>query len=174
MATTGKNFAALSSGALVGTANASTGFLLAVDPATAGIYSNSGAATILDKFAANLAAANFAKNGGVIVTLSPSTPVTLDLTDLTSQSVRAGDASFASWKEILFVNLGANPVDVGPGATNPLTTPLGGSSPVQRIAAGESTRWQRPAGVAIDGTHKNLKLDPSSSAATIAVLVGGS
>lgn len=173
MATTGKNFAALSASALVGTANASIGFLTAVESATASSYLNSALAVIVDRFNVDLSKANYAKNGGVIVNLSPSTPVTIDLTDLTTEAVRAGDTAFATWKEIILVNLGANAVAVGPGASNPLTTPLAGTAPTQAIAVGESTRWLRPLGVAIDGPHKTLKLDPGGSTCKIAVLIGG-
>lgn len=174
MSTTGANFVKLTASALVGTANAATGYLLASSPAQASADVNAQRAELLDRFTVDLARADYAKNGAVLLNLLVSTPVTIDLTDLTPQAVRAGDSSFASWKEIIFKNTGANPVAVGPGASNPLTTPLGGTSPTQTLAAGEWTRWQRPAGVVVDSTHKTLKIDPGAAVAQIAVIIGGS
>lgn len=173
MATTSSNFVALSSAALVGSSYATNGVALALAPAQARSYATAGLGSIVDSWSSNFATAGYAKNGCVILNLSVSTPITIDLTALTSETVRAGDTTFATWKEISFVNLGANPIAVSPGASNPLTTPLGGTSPTQSIVAGESTRWVRPSGVTVDATHKTLKFDPGATVGKIAICIGG-
>lgn len=170
MATTLKNFVSLTAAA--GSGYGANGVALAVDAGTASSQSAAGLATLLDRWTSDLSKAGYSKNGCVVLTLSGTTPVTIDLTSLNSQTVYAGDTSFATWKEVIFTNLGATDLTVSPGASNPLRTPLGGTSPTLLSYASGKTRWHCPAGQAVDGTHKTLTITPTSGG-TIAICVGG-
>lgn len=109
------------------------------------------------------------------VSLSASTPVTLDLTALTGG---VGDTSFAAIKSITFINHetagGGKDVTVGAAASTPFTGPLGGTTPTIDVQAGTSLPWVNPeaAGWAC-GTNKNLKLDPGANAITLSLVIAG-
>lgn len=173
MATTLKNFVTLSSGPLTGSGYAAAGVLVALSPSDAAYLAARNLAAIVDKYTVDFATAGYSKNGAFVLNLAASTPVTADFTSLSSLAVTAGDTTFASWKEINFKVISGS-VTVSPGASNALTTPLGGSSPTQTMPASSQQRWHAPAGVAVDSTHKNLKFDPGGSPAVIVVCVGGS
>lgn len=174
MATAGCNFAALTSAALTGSTYAAAGVLVAVAPGLATSLKSQGLATILDRLSVDLSKAGYDKNGAFLLNLSSSTPATVDLTAVGSPAVTAGDTAFAGWKEMILVNLGAQDVLVSPGSSNPARTPLAGTSPTFTVPAGSAVRWHVAAGLAVDSTHKTLKFDPGSAAATIAVCIGGS
>lgn len=174
MPTTGKNFVKLTSTLLPGSNFNANGVVGVATPQYAQSLSTAGLASILDKFSADLSSAGWAKNGCVILNLSPSTPKTIDFTNLAAETVVAGDLAFATWGEIIFANLGTQDVDVGPAASNPLRTPLKGTTPALTVSAGERTRWRPAAAKTVDSTHKSLTFDPGGSAAQIAVMIGGS
>ena len=175
MPTTQKNFVALNSSALTGSGYAGNGVLLALPPSSAKAMAAGYAklATIVDRVVVDLSLAGYAKNGGALLTLASSTPQTIDLTNLAALAVTAGDTTFATWKEIIFNNTSNYDVIVSPGSSNPLRTPLAGTSPTFTVYANSSLRWHCPAGQTVDSTHKTLKFDPGANNATIAVLVGG-
>ena len=173
MATTSKNFVSLASTPLTGSGYATNGVVLALSAADAAAIQGKSLGTILDKLSVDFSTAGYAKNGAILLSLASSTPVTVDFFDLTSVTVRAGDTSFGSWKDIVF-RLITGSVTVGTvGLSNPLTTPLAGTNPTQSFPASSIHRWHNPAGVTIDATHRNLKFDPGGSAAVIAVSMGG-
>lgn len=174
MATTGKNFVSLSSTGLPGSGLTANGVLMAVSAAQANSISASGLGTILDRITIDLAKAGYSKNGAVILQLTASTPVTVDLTSLGSVGVAVGDLSFAKWYQLIPVNLGAAGVAIGPGASNPATLPLGGSSPTFTVLPSAPTVWTSPTGTTVDSTHKTIKIDPGGSNGTLVLLVGGS
>lgn len=171
MPTTNSNFVAISatiSGAatpvvLAGGAQASL--------ATAQVYSG----TILDKTVSDLSSAGFAKNGAFLLALAASTPVTVDLTNISAAaSANAGDTSFATAFALIFNNVGLHDVVITPGASDGFLGPLGGTAPSFTVPAGTKTAWPVPAaGFPITGLLKNLKFDPGGNACEIGMAIGG-
>jgi hypothetical protein len=172
MSTTGKNFLALTTAAGV----AANAVVVAIPPSQASQFLGGGSplAIPLDKFSADLSGTTgYTKNGAVILNLVTSTPVTIDLTSLASVTPNAGDTSFATWNEMVLRNLGSHDVTISPGGSNPARLPFAGTTPTFTLAAGATIRWQVPAGLAVDSTHKNLTFDPGSNNATVSVCIGG-
>jgi hypothetical protein len=172
--TVGKNFVAFTANALVGTANASTGLMLALSPQSAQQNSAAGLATVLDRIFLDVSADPYPKHGGVLLTLATSTPVTVDLTNVGAQSVTAGDGTFSLVYTVVLNNLGAEPVVVSPGASNAFAGPLAGTAPTFTVPPFTVMAWVNPSGWAVDSTHKNLKFDPGAAPASIAAVFGGS
>src|SRR5271156_3875931 len=82
----------------------------------------------LDAMLTDLSLAGYAKNGCFHVTLSGTTGVTIDLTNLaTAATTTAGDLTFAKWNLLIAYNLSgvdgvtAAAMTLAPGASNPLT-----------------------------------------------------
>lgn len=173
MATTNSNFLAVSASGLTGSGYAVNGVLLALPAALTGSFVGNGLGTVLDRIATDLSKAGFALNGGVILNLAISTPHTIDLTALSSETVTAGDLVFATWKQIILVNLGLNPVTVSPGASNPIRSDFVGTGPGRAVRPGAWDVWFDPAGKVVDSTHKTITFDPGAFVAQIAVFIGG-
>lgn len=122
-----------------------------------------------------LATAGFAKNGCAYLTLTGTTPVTLDLTALAPAAgvVVAGDAAFGSTKRIRLFNNGAADVVLSPGGSNPANLGFGGTSPTLRVPAGSYVELNNAAGNAVDSTHKTVTVTPTAGG-SCGVCVGGS
>jgi hypothetical protein len=116
----------------------------------------------------------YAKNGVVLITLSGTTPVTLDLTDTTSgTTATAGDTAFASVNTILFRSLGAAAVTIAPGGSNPADLPkFTGTTPTLKLALNGVVLVNEVAAVTVDSTHKGILLTPTAGG-TIAIYIGG-
>ena len=107
-----------------------------------------------------------------------STPVTYDLTALTSASTNTGNATFAKIKVMGIYNnetTAGHDITVSGGASNPFVGPLGGTTPTYTIKAG--TAWVfydiSTAGATVDGTHKSIKIDPGSNNCSVSVMFAG-
>lgn len=174
MATTNSGFAITANGTLVTSANAANGTVLVTQGGLATQLSNAGIATRLDS-ELDLSKANYAKNGGAYLSLSASTPVNVDLTNIIATATsQAGDGVFATIYDIQFTNLGTQPVDVGAAGSNPFLGPMKGTAPVTTVPAGGSIHWHNPTGWSVtSGTNSILEFNPGSSAAQIGVAIGG-
>ena len=170
MSTTLKNFVSL----LPAAGSNLTSVLLAIPAAKALSLSAAALGTILDKLTVDLSSDGYAKHGGALLTLVASTPQTIDLTNLGALAAYAGDVLFATANTIIFHNTGAFDVVVSPGAANPFNGPLAGTAPLFTVPAGATTPWLSPAGWAVTGAVKTLRLDPGANACTIAVMIAGS
>jgi hypothetical protein len=116
----------------------------------------------------------YAKNGNALISLSGTTPVTISLADLTSNTtVSAGDTVFATGNVIVFRNLTAGAVTIAPGASNPSNFPLfAGTTPTLTVPANSVVVVHSAAGVTIDSTHKTILITPAVTG-TFSVSVGG-
>jgi hypothetical protein len=117
----------------------------------------------------------FALNGCQLMSLSGTTPETLDLTDLTANSPAsyAGDTTFAKAYCIIFNNLGAGDVVVTTGATNPAGLPkFNGTSAGLTVPAGSVVVVHSKAAVTVDSTHKLIVCTPAATT-TLAITVCG-
>ena len=58
-----------------------------------------------------------AKTAGIVLTLTGTTPITIDLTALAAATgvVVAGAASFSNWNHILWTNIGTTALAIAPG-----------------------------------------------------------
>lgn len=172
MATTGVNFVATSATVLSGAATTASP-VLALNPAAAQEIVNGGGGVFIDKIAADLSAAGYAKNAGYALSLSASTPITVDHTAISSAATASvGDNSFTTINELIFVNPGTHDVTVGAAGSTPLLGPLAGTTPTFTVPAGSVARWKSAAGWTVSGAN-NLKFNPGSNACTIYVAVGG-
>ncbi len=119
----------------------------------------------------------FAKNGGAVITLTGTTPINVDLLDLTlsgsSSIITGGDTTFATANAIIFNNIGAADLVVTIGASNGSRIPvLSGTSPGFTVPAGGVVPWFYPLGLTVDSTHHVLTCTPTVGG-TLAVCVGG-
>ena len=173
MSTTGKALLTLTAAA--GAGSGAYGVALATPPGNAGTFTGGAAplAVRLDRIVRDLSAtAAYTKTGLIVLSLSPSTPVTIDLTALSG--VLAGDTSFATWFELLFTNLGTQDVTITPGVSNPASLLLTGTTPGHTLRAnGGTLPLHSPAGEAITSGAKTITLNPGSSAAVVALAIGG-
>lgn len=177
MPTTKSNFLLTSGGGLAGSTVKTTSQIEVLDPTS--VVQESGAGqtlkggTVLDKTSTDLSAAGFAKNGAFTLSLTASTPVTTDLTNISgTATLSAGDNSYATVNQLIFVNPGAQDVTVGAAASAPFLGPLGGTTPTFKVPAGGTEVWNSPAGWTTSSAN-NLKFDPGSANATLYVSVGG-
>lgn len=164
MATTAKNFVLETASNPIAMIAAAAGFARNIVANAAGV--------IVDTVTIDMSADNYAKHGGVYLTLSGTTPVTIDLTALGSNTVYAGDTSFATWNQIVFYNNGAQDLTVAPAGSNGARLQLNGTSPTITVAAGSYVTLQSVAGLAVDSTHKGITVTPTSGG-TIAICVAG-
>jgi hypothetical protein len=117
----------------------------------------------------------FAKNGCQLMTLSGTTPESLDLTDLTANTPAsyAGDTTFATANVIIFNNVGTHDLVISPGASNPASLPkMTGTSPTFTVAAGSVVAFHSAAGATVDSTHKIITVTPTAGG-NLAISVGG-
>lgn len=118
---------------------------------------------------------------GVVMTLTSTTAITLDLTNLVAATgvVVAGQGtfanSFATWSHILVQNIGtgSKPVAISPGASNPIRNQLGGTSPTHTLQTTDVLHWVAGAGLAVDSTHKTVTFTPTSGGSLL-IWIGGS
>lgn len=181
MATTGVNICKLVAAALVNGTVQAAGTLTTLHPTNAKQLELSGNVTRLDRAHFDLGQlilqsgdnGGFAKNGGLTVNLTGTTPVTLSLLDLTSNSTSsAGDTVFATWNVLVFKNTGAADVTIAPAGSNPASLGLAGTSPTLTVPAGSTVVLNSAAGITVDSTHKSITVTPTSGG-SLALCVGG-
>ena len=116
-----------------------------------------------------------AKTAGIVLTLTGTTPITIDLTALAAATgvVVAGATSFSNWNHILWTNIGTTALAIAPGASNPIRNQLGGTSPTLTPQASDVVHWVASAGLAVDSTHKTFTVTPTSGGSML-VWIGGS
>lgn len=175
MATTNSAFVTLTSPNLVGSTVQAAGAVVALNASNANQIVNGGTGTRLDKVVTDLATAGYPKNGCAYLTLTGTTAITLDLTALAAATgvVVAGDTTFATWNQLVFVNTGTQDLVLSPGSSNPARLQLGGTSPTLTIAAGSTFTLQSVAGLGVDSSHRTLTITPTAGG-SIGVCVGGS
>lgn len=173
MPTTRSNFIVNGAAALVGAAVVAAGSVQAESNEAAIQQVNDGGAFHVDYHTVDLSRAGYAANGAFYLSLTANTPVTVDLTNIAAQTYSAGDSLASALKELVIYNNGAAAVIYSAGASNGFVGFLGGTSPTVTIPAGGRFRITNSTGWTIDSTHKTVKFDPGSSAASIAVAFGG-
>lgn len=174
MATTSVAFAKLTNAVLTGTTVGSAGDARAVAEADVIPLVSGGYATRLDASPnANLATAGFAKNGVYVKTLSGTTAVNPDLTDLTSGATSyAGDTTFASFSLLTIYNTGAADISFAPGGSNPASIGMSGTGPSQTVKAGGRVTLDFGTPITVDSTHKVITITPTAGG-SVALVVGG-
>jgi hypothetical protein len=171
-----------------GTIYASGAGLIQVNDTTVrDAFVEAGFGTALDKIplGGDLATHGFGNIAALVLTFTGSTPITIDLTNLVAATglVVAGagtfNGSFATWYEMLFINnsnAASKPVAISPGASNPLRTQLGGTSPTVTLqstgGSGDYLHWSAVSGLAVDSTHKTLTFTPTSGGSLLAWIGG--
>lgn len=121
------------------------------------------------------AVGGYAKNGAALITLTSTTAVSFDFTDLTIGATQpaAGDTTFATVNALILNNIGTHDLTIAPGGSNPAAFPkFGGTSPTLTIPAGSAICLQNLAGATVDSTHKILTITPTAGG-LLAVAVGG-
>jgi len=172
MPTTKSNIVKILAPGLVGSTVQSANALVAFDGAAA---AKIGAAYGIpcDKVSQDLSTMGLAKNGGNRLSLSGTTPVNIDLTDLTANAASsAGDTSFASFVNLTLYNDGAAAVTVAPGASNPASIGLSGTSPTLTVNPGCACVLNYGSPVTVDSTHKIITVTPTSGGSFV-LSVGG-
>jgi hypothetical protein len=119
----------------------------------------------------------FSKNGSVVIQLSGTTPVNVDLTALgvvPGASGQAGDTSLSMINCLIFNSLGIVAVTIGPGATNPARLPtFTGTNPTIALPGQGVVTIFDSAGQVVDAGHKVITLTPTAGG-TVALSWGGS
>jgi hypothetical protein len=183
MATTGQNFVYLAGATLVGSAVKAAGSVAGYSGYPAGAQKAKGVAQIeggasgnmvLDTHSFDFSSDAYAKHAAAYLTLTGTTAITLDLTALAAATgvVVAGDASFATWNQIILYNTGSVDLTVNTAGSNGLRLPNGGTSPTYTVPANSRLVLESAAGFAVDSTHKGLTVTPTSGG-SIAVCVAG-
>jgi hypothetical protein len=158
---------------LFGAAVVASGVLEQVDSTVRDAYVAAGLGLGLDLFPAaivDMAKNSYANAAGVVLTFTGTTPITLDFTNLVAatgvvvKGVGTWAGSFATWTNILIQNIGAasEPIAVSPGASNPLRTALGGTTPTYTLATGDVVHMNSSATAVVDATHKTITFTPTS------------
>jgi hypothetical protein len=167
---------------LVGNAVQTPPYLIQVDASVRNqtIAAGFGSAFDLLPGGGDLSSIGFANMAAVALTFTGTTPITLDLTNLVAATgvVVSGAGtfagSFASWEQIFFQNVSSSGknVTVSPGASNPLRTALGGTSPTILLLPNDNHLWVNSAALVVDSTHKTVTLTPSAGGSAL-IYIGG-
>jgi hypothetical protein len=111
----------------------------------------------------------FAKNGALYVTLTGTTAVTIDFTNLANAVgvtfAQGGDNSLTTFGALIVKNISltASSIVMSPGASNPSRFPtFTGTTPAITLALGDVYCQSSAAGLAVDSTHKTLTFTPSA------------
>jgi hypothetical protein len=117
---------------------------------------------------------NFAKNGCVVLTLTGTTPITVNLTALAAATgviVANADGTaaspFATVFAAVFTNLGTADVTIAPGSSNPAPFPTS-----QLCKAGGVVAISSPAGYTISGSANTITVTPTAGG-LIGIAIGG-
>ncbi len=191
MATTGSNFVRVGGATAVlnGTATTAPPFLQALNADSAYAACN-GALTnaAIDRIFVDLARTSstlvsgqtilpfgtviggYALNGGMEFTLTGTTAVTVDLTNLAAAvgvtNYAAGDATVTTHNVLILRNTStsASTITVAPGGSNPMTFPLAlaGTTPTIAMLKDDILIMSAAIGKTVDGTHKNILLTPTA------------
>ncbi len=188
MAAGNSNFFTITNACAVnGTYTAAGGVSFSSDSAMVRELATAGYVTPIDfnnTTAPGLAGLGLAKGAGVALTLSGTTPITLNLAllaaDATNGVLIAGDTVFATINFISFRNVGAGSVSWAPGAANGLTLGVTAvNSQVPSIAIGAAAngvygKFERSdaAGYTVNATNKNITLTPAANS-TLIISIGG-
>jgi FtsP/CotA-like multicopper oxidase with cupredoxin domain len=143
--------------------------LLAVPAANVAGAVNSLAGTRLDYLTTDASRAGFAKNGAVRLTLSSTTPQSIDLTATTATGVNAGDTAFASFGRLTLVNDGAADVTIAPSGSNGARLGMAGAV---TVPAGATHVHNFPANPAVDSTHKSMDITPTAGGSFVLIISG--
>ena len=184
----GNNFVLIASGdpVLVGTTVQTPPFIAVLSSAQAAqrVVNTDGLATPLDRIVFDPALTSVpppigtvfstfgkyvggaAKNGCGLMTLVGTTPINIELTDLTlagsSSIISAGDTSF-NVSTIIFNNIGNHELIITLGSSNPSRFPtLSGTTPGFTVPAGGCVPWFSPTPLVVDSTHRILTVTPTS------------
>lgn len=121
----------------------------------------------------------YAKNGVFHVTTTSTTPVNIDLTNLTTNATSsAGDTVFATVNQLLFYNLSgvdgvaAASMSIAAGTSNGARLQITGTTPAITLPASSRTVQEDVAGFAVDSTHKILVVTPTAGG-NFAMVVSG-
>jgi hypothetical protein len=121
----------------------------------------------------------YAKTAVIFVTLTGSTPITINLNDLAAatgvQCVGAiGANSLANyWNLLMLQNIGTATLVITPGASDPANLPWTGTSAEYTMAAGDQAVWMSSAGQVVSSSACNITITPTSGG-QLAIAVGGS
>ena len=123
----------------------------------------------------DLAAAGYSKLAALVLSLSGSTPITVDFNALAAATgvQVAGATSFATWKALLIQNVGAQALVLSPGSSDPLTLPIGGTSPTHTLDAGDEGYWLSSAGTTVSASACNLTVTPTAGGTLFLAFGGG-
>ncbi len=146
------------------------------DSSTRQAFVASGAGDAVDTLGTvDIAAAGYAKTAGVVVNLTGSTPITINLSSLAAATgvQVAGASSFAKWNGIIFQNVGSTALVVSPSSSDALSTPLGGTSPTYTLNAGDDAYWNSSSGTSVSSTTGDITITPTSGG-TLFIGIGGS
>ena len=175
MATTGQNFVYRLVSSLYGSLVDAVGQVSRQNPSNANQLVVGASATVLDKYVADFSNDGFAKHGAASVALSGTTPKTIDLTDLTSVTASYdGDTTFATFSKLVVKNLGAGSLTIAPGASNPASIGLAGTTPTLTVPVGGTAVIDYgTTPVTVDSTHKTILITPAATT-TFSIAVSGS
>jgi hypothetical protein len=142
--------------------------------AATGVLGSSGLVNNGNFLMSGFSTQGFAKNGCFHVTTSGTTPVSVDLTNLATNSTsQAGDATFATVNKIKVKNCGSADMTVAPGGSNPANLPkFAGTTPTLTVAAGSEVEFESGPGATVDSTHKIITITPTAGG-DVMVGVGG-
>lgn len=143
-------------------------------------WSVTNGAALLDDLATRFDNDGLSKHGVFHVTTTGTTPVNIDLTNLTTNATSyAGDTTFATWNKIVAWNLSgldgvaAASMTMAPGGSNPAPLGLGGTSPTLTLPASSPVVLTNKAGGTITSSAKIITVTPSAGG-NFALAVAGS
>jgi hypothetical protein len=173
MATTAQNFAQITDAALVGSTVGAAGQVVAMNPSNVTQLVDGDSATAVDKLTVDMATDGYAKHGAAAITLSGTTKVSVDLTNLaTATASHAGDTTFATWNRLVIKNTGAGDLTIAPGSANPANGIAAGTTPTITVKSGGDYTISNPAGYTVDSTHKIIDITPTADGSAT-LCVGG-
>jgi hypothetical protein len=173
MATTKQNFVQYTNAGLVGSTVQAAGQVVAVDPGTLhDVVTNNAGGTAIDKLGFDFSADGYAAHGAGGLTFSGTTPITIDLTNISgAATVSTGDNLSSALNTLVVQNTGAADITLAPGGSNPVSF-MSGTTPTITVAAGGAIALSWPAGLTISSSHKTLLFTPTSGGSAVFAVAG--
>jgi hypothetical protein len=174
MATANQRFVVHTNADLIGATVQAAGALEAVDASASNEMVKGGNVTTAGLLTVDPSADGYTKHGAATITLTSTTPVTVDLTNLASNTASStGDLSFATWNRLTFEVKGAGNVTIAPGGSNPANGIASGTTPtIPVLSGGFYAKDDGAAGNSVDSSHKTITITPTANT-TVYMTVSG-
>ncbi len=174
---TNANYLSQTANQLVGAAVIAANLVEYVGSSQRNLAVAAGAGLSIGSYSFDEVLAAYTSNAGILLTLTGSTAITIDVTNISATATSsAGQNTFASKVNTMILqNIGAQALTIAQGTSNPLSLGLAGTTPTLSIAAGSThvlNLGTPSAGSPVSGTTKTFTVTPTSGGSLLIYLGG--